>query len=141
MAIHARRTNSAISCQGWRIVGGCLRRTFPAPATRDPDDFDYSFDGYASFLDGFVKTLGLQRFALYLHDFGSPIGARLAIKAPERIAALIIQNGDIPYEDALGPKYAEIESTWRLPRSDMRLKVSEAIRRDIQRGIPERSEA
>jgi len=109
----------------WRL----LAPDFPgAGYSATPDDFDYSFDGYASFLDGFVKTVGVQRFVLYLHDFGSPIGARLAIKAPERIAALIIQNGDIPYEDALGPKYAEIEKTWRLPRSDMRRKLAEAIK-------------
>ncbi len=75
-----------------------------------PDDFDYSFDGYTAFLDSFVKELGINRFALYLHDFGSPIGARLAIKAPERVVALILQNADIPYEDALGPKYADIGS-------------------------------
>lgn len=115
----------------WRL----LAPDFPgAGYSGTPDDFDYSFDGYASFLDGFVKTLGVQRFALYLHDFGSPIGTRLAIKAPERIAALIIQNGDIPYEDALGPKYAEIEKTWRLPLSEMRLKVAEAINEETFRG-------
>lgn len=85
-----------------------------------PPAFDYSFDGYADLLDGFVQTLGITRYALYLHDFGSPIGARLAIKAPERVAALIIQNGDIPYEDALGPKYAELEKLWPLAREEMR---------------------
>ena len=115
----------------WRL----LAPDFPgAGYSATPDAFDYSFDGYASLLDGFVKTLGVQRFALYLHDFGSPIGTRLAIKAPERIAALIIQNGDIPYEDALGPKYAEIEKTWRLPLSEMRLKVAEAINEETFRG-------
>lgn len=92
-----------------------------------PEDFDYSFDGYARFLDHFVQALGLDRFALYLHDFGSPIGARLAIRAPERVTALIIQNGDVPYEDALGPKYADIEATWDLPPADMRRAIGDAI--------------
>jgi len=92
-----------------------------------PDDFDYSFDGCADFLDSFVRELGLVRFALYLHDFGSPIGARLAIRAPERIVAQIIQNGDIPYEDALGAKYADFEKTWTLPAAEMRSKLAEAI--------------
>lgn len=96
-----------------------------------PEDFDYSFDGYAAFLDRFVKALDIQRFALYLHDFGSPIGARLAIMAPERVAALVIQNGDIPYEDALGPKYAEIEQTWTLPARQMREQLSKAITEEI----------
>lgn len=114
----------------WRLIAP----DYPgAGHSGTPEDFDYSFDGYAQFLDGFVTTLGLDRFALYLHDFGSPIGARLAIKAPERIVALIIQNGDIPYEDALGPKYAEIEETWTLPAPEMRAKLAEAVNEETFR--------
>lgn len=71
--------------------------------------------------------MGIERYVLYLHDFGSPIGARLAIRAPERVVALIIQNGDIPYEDALGPKYADIERTWSLPYADMRKQLATAV--------------
>jgi len=108
----------------WRLVAP----DYPgAGHSSTPDTFDYSFDGYAAFLDAFVERLGLTRYALYLHDFGSPIGARLAIKAPERVTALIIQNGDIPYEDALGPKYQEIEKTWTLPPRAMRDAVAEAV--------------
>jgi pimeloyl-ACP methyl ester carboxylesterase len=92
-----------------------------------PESFDYSFDGYADWLDRFVEELKLDRFVLYLHDFGSPIGARLAIKRPERIVAQIIQNGDIPYEDALGPKYADIEKTWSLPDEQMRAALRKAV--------------
>jgi pimeloyl-ACP methyl ester carboxylesterase len=111
----------------WRLIAP----DYPgAGYTETPDDFDYSFDGLAGFLDQFVRTLGLDRFVLYLHDFGSPIGARLAIRAPERIVALIIQNGDIPYEDALGPKYAEIEKTWTLPVAEMRAKLAESVREE-----------
>ena len=114
----------------WRLIAP----DYPgAGHSGTPEDFDYSFDGYAEFLDRFVTTLGLDRFALYLHDFGSPIGARLAIEAPERVVALIIQNGDIPYEDALGPKYAEIEETWTLPPSEMRAKLAEAINEETFR--------
>jgi pimeloyl-ACP methyl ester carboxylesterase len=108
----------------WRLIAP----DYPGAGYSDtPEAFDYSFDGLAAFLDRFVRELGLDRFALYLHDFGSPIGARLAIRAPERVAALIIQNGDIPYEDALGPKYAEIEATWTLPAAEMRAKLAESI--------------
>ena len=92
-----------------------------------PASFDYSFDGYAAWLDRFVEQLELDRFVLYLHDFGSPIGARLAMKRPERIIAQIIQNGDIPYEDALGPKYADIEKTWSLPDDEMRAELRKAV--------------
>lgn len=114
----------------WRLIAP----DYPgAGYSATPDEFDYSFEGYADFLDQFVQALGVERFALYLHDFGSPIGARLAMKRPERIAALIIQNGDIPYEDALGPKYAEIEATWKLPRAAMRAKLAEAISEEVFR--------
>lgn len=92
-----------------------------------PDAFSYTFDGYAAWLDAFVKQLNLNRFVIYLHDFGSPIGARLAIMQPERIVAQIIQNGDIPYEDALGPKYADIEKTWSLPDEEMRAEARKAV--------------
>jgi pimeloyl-ACP methyl ester carboxylesterase len=108
----------------WRLIAP----DYPgAGYSATPASFDYSFDGYAAFLDRFVRELGLRRYVLYLHDFGSPIGARLAIQAPERVAALIIQNGDIPYEDALGPKYAEIEKTWALPAAQMRAQLAESI--------------
>ncbi|MBX4997117.1 alpha/beta fold hydrolase [Rhizobium lentis] len=108
----------------WRLIAP----DFPgAGYSGTPDDFDYSFDGYAAWLEAFVAAKQVERFALYLHDFGSPIGTRLAIRNPWRIAALVIQNGDIPYEDALGPKYAEIEATWELPRAEMREALAEAI--------------
>ena len=114
----------------WRLIAP----DFPgAGYSSDPDDFDYSFDGYADFLDSFVAALGIDRFVLYLHDFGSPIGARLV--------AMILQNADVPYEDALGPKYAEIERTWQLPPAQMRAELAKAIsketfREEFQNGIP-----
>ena len=108
----------------WRL----LAPDYPgAGYSGTPQGFDYSFDGYANFLDAFVRALGVERFAIYLHDFGSPIGARLAIKDPSRVIAQIIQNGDIPYENALGDKYAEIEATWALPEEEMRAKLAEAV--------------
>ena len=70
-----------------------------------PEEFRYDFDGYAELLEKFADAVNLKRYALYLHDYGSQIGLRHAIQRPQRIAALIIQNGDI-YEDVLGPKYA-----------------------------------
>jgi pimeloyl-ACP methyl ester carboxylesterase len=91
-----------------------------------PDDFAYDFDGYADFLDRLADRLGLDRFALYLHDFGSQIGLRLAIRRPERIAALVIQNGDI-YEDQLGPKYAPLQDYFANPTPEGRAKLAEAV--------------
>ena len=67
----------------------------------------------------FLDRVGVRRFALYLHDFGSQIGLRLAMRQPERIAALIIQNGDI-YEDQLGPKYEPLQRYFRDPTPEAR---------------------
>jgi pimeloyl-ACP methyl ester carboxylesterase len=93
-----------------------------------PDDFDYSFDGYADFLARFAARLGVQRFAIYLHDFGSQIGLRLAIRAPQRIAACLIQNGDI-YEDVLGPKYAALKAYWDGPREGLE-QIAASVNRE-----------
>ena len=91
-----------------------------------PSDFTYTFDGYADLLDRFTARLNLQRYALYLHDYGSQIGLRLAIKAPERVAALIIQNGDI-YEDTLGPKYDGLKTYWADPAPERRRGLEQAV--------------
>lgn len=100
---------------------------FPGCGYSDtPDDFRYDFDGYASFLGKLTDKLGITRFAIYLHDFGSQIGLRLAMHSPEKIAALIIQNGDI-YEDQLGPKYAALLAYFRDPTPERRAQLAEAV--------------
>ncbi len=91
-----------------------------------PSDFAYTFDGYADLLDRFTARLNLRRYALYLHDYRSQIGLRLAIKAPERVAALIIQNGDI-YEDTLGPKYDGLKTYWADPAPERRRGLQQAV--------------
>ena len=107
----------------WRLIAA----DFPGCGYSDtPEDFAYDFDGYADFLDRFTDRLGIRRFAMYLHDFGSQIGLRLAIRRPERIAALIIQNGDI-YEDELGPKYGPLPEYWANPTPEGRAKLREAV--------------
>ncbi len=107
----------------WRLLApdfpGCGYSSTPA-------DFAYDFDGYARFLERFTQALGVRRFAIYLHDFGSQIGLRLAIKRPELIAALIIQNGDI-YEDQLGPQYATLRDYWAHPTPEKRSKLAAAV--------------
>lgn len=90
------------------------------------DRFSYDFDGYADFLDRFTSSCGLTRYVLYLHDYGSQIGLRHAIARPERIAGLIIQNGDI-YEDVLGPKYEAIRRYWSDPSPAHRAPLEAAV--------------
>ncbi|MET9337644.1 alpha/beta hydrolase [Nonomuraea sp. NPDC003804] len=91
-----------------------------------PADFPYTFDGYATFLDRFATLLDLRRYALYLHDYGSQIGLRLAMTAPERVTGLIIQNGDI-YEDEFGPKYKPLQDHWASPTPAGRARLSQAV--------------
>ena len=107
----------------WRLVAP----DFPGCGySDDPADFRYHFDGYADFLDRLTVKLGLERFALYLHDFGSQIGLRLAIRRPERVAALVIQNGDV-YEDQLGPKYEALKAYFRSPTDAAKARLAEAV--------------
>ncbi|MQY16171.1 Haloalkane dehalogenase [Streptomyces sp. RB5] len=68
--------------------------------TEAPEGFTYSFDGLADVMDGFVEKLGLDRFVLYVFDFGGPVGLRLAARNPSRIAGLIVQNANA-YEEGL----------------------------------------
>jgi pimeloyl-ACP methyl ester carboxylesterase len=91
-----------------------------------PPGFSYTFDGYTDFLEAFLRELGVERFALYLHDYGSQIGLRLALRDPQRVVALIIQNGDI-YEDALGPKYAYLKEYFADPSAERRAKLKAAV--------------
>jgi pimeloyl-ACP methyl ester carboxylesterase len=110
----------------WRLIAP----DFPGCGYSDtPEAFTYTFDGYTTLLERFVDRLGLGRVALYLHDFGSQVGLRLAIRRPERIAALIIQNGDI-YEDALGPKYAALQEYWQHPTSARRDEIARGITKE-----------
>ena len=104
-----------------------LAPDFPGFGYSDtPEGFAFTFDGYAQFLNRFAETLGLPRYALYLHDYGSQIGLRLAMRSPERVAALIIQNGDI-YEDVMGPKYEALTSYFADPTPKNLSKLEEAV--------------
>lgn len=99
---------------------------FGYSSTPDQTAFGYDFDAYAAFLRRFADALGLSRYAMWLHDYGSQIGLRHAIACPERITALIIQNGDI-YEDVLGPKYETIMAFWSERTPDTRRPLEEAV--------------
>jgi pimeloyl-ACP methyl ester carboxylesterase len=109
----------------WRLVAPDYPG-FGYSGTPDNSEQSCSFEGYADFLEAFTGRLGLERYALYLHDYGSQIGLRLAMRHPERVAALVIQNGDI-YEDQLGPKYQPIQDYWANPTQAARAKLEEAV--------------
>jgi len=64
------------------------------------DKYSYTFDNLATTMQGFIDTLGLKRFALYIFDYGAPVGLRLALHNPEKITGIISQNGNA-YEEGL----------------------------------------
>jgi pimeloyl-ACP methyl ester carboxylesterase len=74
-------------------------------------DGETTFDRVAGVIDRFTETLGLERFSVYMFDFGAPVGFRLATRHPERIAALVIQNGNA-YAEGLGPGMQGLKPYW-----------------------------
>jgi pimeloyl-ACP methyl ester carboxylesterase len=86
----------------------------------------YSFDTLANTVASFVDVLQLKRYAIYVFDYGAPVGLRLALKYPERITALISQNGNA-YEEGLGDAWAPIRKYWAEPSAEHRKVVHDAI--------------
>lgn len=74
-------------------------------------EFDYTFDNLALVMEKFTEELGLSRYTLYLQDYGAPIGFRLAVKHPERVQALVIQNGNA-YEEGLRDFWLPLKAYW-----------------------------
>jgi pimeloyl-ACP methyl ester carboxylesterase len=74
------------------------------------DDFDYTFDSLADHVDALLDHLGLTRYAMYVQDYGAPVGWRLALRYPDRITAIVTQNGNAYVEgfvgDAMEPLFA-----------------------------------
>jgi pimeloyl-ACP methyl ester carboxylesterase len=74
--------------------------------------FDYTFDNLALVIGGFVEAIGLHRYALYVFDYGAPTGFRLAVRHPDRITAIISQNGNA-YEVGLSDGWNPIRAYWQ----------------------------
>jgi pimeloyl-ACP methyl ester carboxylesterase len=90
-------------------------------------EFKYSFDALAERIERFTEVVGLTRFAIYVFDYGAPTGFRLAIHYPERITAIISQNGNA-YEEGLSEGWNPIRAYWKDPSAANR----EALRAFLQ---------
>ena len=77
-------------------------------------NFTYTFDHIAGVIDRFTEVLGLKRFAMYVFDYGAPTGFRIAAKHPDRIAAIVSQNGNA-YEEGLSEGWNPIRAYWQEP--------------------------
>ncbi len=89
-------------------------------------NYVYSFDTLAKTLLAFTEALHLTRYAMYIFDYGAPTGLRLAMEHPERVAAIVSQNGNA-YEEGLGDAWAPIQRYWREPTAANR----EAVRNEL----------
>ena len=76
--------------------------------------FRYTFENLAKTIDQFTQTIGLDRYAIYVFDYGAPVGFRLALAHPERIAAIVSQNGNA-YEEGLSQGWNPIQKYWKEP--------------------------
>ncbi|WP_336485973.1 alpha/beta fold hydrolase [Methylobacterium nigriterrae] len=80
----------------------------------DHEAFAYTFAHYAEIVDGLLGQLGATRYAMYVMDYGAPVGYRLALRHPERVSALIVQNGNA-YEEGLKAFWDPIKAYWAEP--------------------------
>jgi pimeloyl-ACP methyl ester carboxylesterase len=88
--------------------------------------YTYSFDALAQTLEAFTDAIGLNRYAIYVFDYGAPTGFRLAMSHPERITAIVSQNGNA-YEEGLGDAWKPIRKYWSEPSQENR----DVIRQNI----------
>src|SRR5262245_18480554 len=93
----------------------------------DRDRFKYTFDNLAKVIDEFTEVVGLTRYALYVFDYGAPVGFRLALKHPERIAGIISQNGNA-YEEGLSEGWNPIQKYWKEPTDANRASLRDFLK-------------
>ena len=78
------------------------------------EQFSYTFDNLANTVQGFIDELKINRFAIYVFDYGAPVGLRIAMNNPERITGIISQNGNA-YEEGLSNEWNPIQKYWKDP--------------------------
>ncbi len=88
--------------------------------------YTYSFDALARTIEAFTEAVGILRYALYVFDYGAPTGFRLAMVHPERVTAIVSQNGNA-YEEGLGDAWAPIRKYWAEPTAENRAVIRQNI--------------
>lgn len=107
------------------------------PAARN---YVYAFDALAKTIEAFTDALNLKSYALYIFDYGAPTGLRLAMAHPERVTAIVSQNGNA-YEEGLGDAWAPIRKYWSDPSAENRNMIrgaltAEGMKREYSIGMP-----
>ena len=105
---------------------------FGFTASPGRDAFRYTFDNLAMTIEAFTEVLGLPRYAIYVFDYGAPVGFRLARAHPERVTAIISQNGNA-YEEGLSTGWDPIQRYWRQPTPENREALRQLLTPDSTR--------
>ncbi len=107
----------------------------------DRKQFRYTFERLAETIDNFTRTIGLDRYTIYVFDYGAPVGLRLALAHPERITAIISQNGNA-YDEGLSQGWNPIQKYWKEPTAENRAALREFLTPDATKsqyihGVPD----
>jgi pimeloyl-ACP methyl ester carboxylesterase len=105
------------------------------------EEFGYTFEHLSGVIDRWTEVVGLERFALYVFDYGAPVGFRIAGRHPERVSAIISQNGNA-YEEGLSDAWSPIQAYWKDPSPANREAVRVMVRPDTTvwqytQGVPD----
>jgi pimeloyl-ACP methyl ester carboxylesterase len=123
----------------WRVIApddpGFGESSFPSPAR-----FPYTFENLARVLMGFTDALDLERYTLYLQDYGAPLGLRLALARPQRVRGLVVQNGNA-YVEGLSSAWDPLKAYWQAPTPAKRETLRgwltfEGVRQQYLAGLP-----
>lgn len=93
------------------------------------DEFAYTFDHLAEVMEDFLDAVGVDKFFMYVFDYGAPIGFRVALKHPDKILGIVSQNGNV-YEDGLGKKWEARAEYWKNPTAELREQYKSAFAKD-----------
>lgn len=130
---HMFRDLIPLLADGYRVIAPDLPGYGQTKAPKR-GDFDYTFDNLAKVIGGFVDAIGLTKYALYIFDYGAPTGLRLALAHPERVTAIVTQNGNA-YLEGLSPAWESWQRYWREPTQENREATREALAPEVIRDI------
>lgn len=102
---------------------------FGQSAIPSRSEFTYTFDHLAEIMAQFLSAIGIDRFFMYVFDYGAPIGFRLAVKHPEKILGIISQNGNV-YREGLGEKWNARAEYWAHPTPALREQYKSAFAKE-----------
>jgi pimeloyl-ACP methyl ester carboxylesterase len=107
-------------------------------------EYQYTFDNLTVLMDHFTQALGLKRYVLYVCDYGATVGFRLAMAHPERVTAIISQNGNAYADGITGADWAPIKAAWKSPSAENRAAVRNMVTPEMTKfqwvaGVPDAS--